>query len=361
MMNKLGLAATLSTAVLVAACGQAGDNKTAAKGAAPSGSRSQVWVAGSSTVAPFASRVSETLSRKSGAQAAKVETLGTGGGFKAFCGGAGSSFPDIATASRPIKASEFDACAANGVNDITEIKIGYDGIVVLTAKAGADYDFKRSELYRALAAEVPAGSGFAPNAVKAWNEVSASLPAQRISIYGPPPTSGTRDAFVELGLEGGAAEVPQMKALKASNEDDFKKRAGIIRTDGAWIDSGENDNAIIGTLTKTPGTLGVVGYSFLDNNRDQVKAAKIGGVIPTYDAIADGSYPLSRSLYIYVKKANIALVPTIKDYVAEFVSDAASGKGGYLQPRGLIGLPAAEHEAIKTAAKEFPSMAKPAK
>ena len=360
-MNKLGLAAALSTAALVAACGQASDNKTAEKGASSSGSRSQVWVAGSSTVAPFASRVSETLSRKSGAPAAKVESLGTGGGFKAFCGGAGSSFPDIATASRPIKASEFDTCAANGVSDIAEIKIGYDGIVVLTAKSGADYDLKRSDLYRSLAAEVPTGSGFAPNATKAWNEVSPGLPAQRISVYGPPPTSGTRDAFVELALEGGAVEIPQMKALKASNDGEFKRRAGVIRTDGAWIDSGENDNAIIGTLTKTPGALGVVGYSFLDNNRDKVKAAKIGGVTPTYEAIADGSYPLSRSLYIYVKKANITLVPAIKDYVAEFVSDSATGKGGYLQSRGLIGLPEAEHAAIKKIAGELPRMAKPTK
>ena len=211
----------------------------------------------------------------------------------------------------------------------------------------------------ALAADIPVGSGFAANTAKTWDEISSALPAQRIFVYGPPPTSGTRDAFVELGLEGGANDVPEMEALKASNEADFKRRAGVIRTGGAWIDAGENDNAIIGTLTKTPGSLGVVGYSFLDNNRDQVKAAKIGGVTPTYEAIADGSYPLARSLYIYVKKANIALVPAITAYVAEFVSDAATGKGGYLAPRGLIGLPDADHIAMKQAATELPSMARP--
>ncbi len=357
-MTKLRLAAALSMLALLAGCGP-GEDK-ASSGPAATGARSQVWVAGSSTVAPFASRVSETLSRKTGGQAAKVESLGTGGGFKAFCGGTGSNFPDIATASRPIKASEFDACQAAGVTDIAEIKIGYDGIVIVTAKTGADFDFKRADLYRALAAEVPAGAGFSANKAATWKEVNASLPAQRITVYGPPPTSGTRDAFVELAMEAGAAEIDQLKALKSSDEPQFKQKAGTIRT-GAWIDAGENDNAIIGTLTKTPGALGVVGYSFLDNNRDGVKAAKVGGVEPTYDAIASGDYPLSRSLFIYVKKANIPLIPGIKDYVAEFVSDAAAGKGGYLVSRGLITLPEADHAAIKQAAIDLPALARPAK
>lgn len=358
-MKKFAFIAAISSGAMLAACGQGGDTKGAAPAA--SGSRSQVWVAGSSTVAPFASRVSETVARKTGGTAAKVETLGTGGGFKAFCGGAGSGYPDIATASRPIKLSEFEGCAANGVTDITEIKIGYDGIVIVTAKGGDDYDFKLADLYRALAAEVPVAGAFAANPAKTWQDAAANLPAKRISVYGPPPTSGTRDAFVELGMEGGASQIAELKALKATNEADFKAKAGVIRSDGPWIDAGENDNAVIGTLTKTPGALGVVGYSFLDNNRDTVKAAKIAGVTPTYDAVADGSYPLSRSLFIYVKKANIALVPAVKDYVTEFVSDAATGKGGYLQPRGLISLPEADRATQKTNAADLPSMAKPAK
>jgi phosphate transport system substrate-binding protein len=358
-MTKLKLITAVAACAVLAACGQGQDKKSDAGGAG--GARSQVWVAGSSTVAPFASRVAETLARKTGGQAARVESLGTGGGFKAFCAGTGSAHPDIATASRPMKASEFDACQQAGVTDIAEIKIGYDGIVIVTAKSGADYDFKRADLYRGLAAESPNGSGFAPNAFKTWREVSPSLPAARISVYGPPPTSGTRDAFVELALEGGAGEIDQLKALKASNEDEFKAKAGVVRTDGAWIDAGENDNAIIGTLTKTPGALGVVGYSFLDNNRDNVKAAKVGGVEPTYDNIANGAYPLSRSLFIYVKKANLPLIPALKDYVAEFVSDAAAGPGGYLQPRGLITLPKADHDAVKQAATDLPPIARPAK
>jgi len=358
-MTKLKLTAAVAVCAVLAACGQGGEKKSTTSSS--SGARTQVWVAGSSTVAPFASRVAETLSRKTGGQAARVESLGTGGGFKAFCAGPGSANPDIATASRPIKASEFDACQKAGVTDIVEIKIGYDGIVIVTAKDGADFDFKRADLYKGLAAETPTGSAFAPNAFKTWKDVAANLPAQRISVYGPPPTSGTRDAFVELGLEGGATEIEQLKALKTSNEDEFKGKAGVIRSDGAWIDAGENDNAVVGTLTKTPGALGVVGYSFLDNNRDTVKAARIGGVDPTYENIADGKYPLSRSLFIYVKKGNMALIPSLKDYVAEFVSDAAAGKGGYLQPRGLITLPAADHEAAKKAATELAPITRPAK
>ena len=351
-MNKL---LPLTALTLLAACGP---QQEAAKGPAPSaGGRTQVWAAGSSTVAPFASRVSETLARKTGGTAAKVESLGTGGGIKLFCGGVGTGHPDLATASRPMKATEFDTCAANGVTDIAEIKIGYDGIVVATAKSGADFSLSREQLYRAVAAQTPSGSA---NPAKTWKDVASGLPATRIQVYGPPPTSGTRDAFVELAMEGGAEKVPEMKALKGSNEDEFKKRAGTLRADGGWIDSGENDNAIIGTLTKTPGALGVFGYSYMEENSDTVKGASIDGVKPTAATIADGSYPLARSLFIYVKKANLPLVPGLKDFVAEFVSDAASAKGGYLAARGLIPLPDDQRAMQKKAAADLPAMAKPA-
>jgi len=357
MTRALALSASIAVLAL-AACGDKGGEKSNAPSAG--GARTQVWVAGSSTVFPFATRVSETLSRKANAPAAKVESLGTGGGIKLFCGGSGSAFPDIATASRQMKASEFDQCAANGVTDIAEIKIGYDGIVLVTASDGSNLDLKTVDIYKALAAETSSGAAFAANTAKTWKDVSGALPAQRINVYGPPPTSGTRDAFVELALEGGAAQIDSLKALKASNEAEFKKHAGTVRTDGAWIDSGENDNAIIGTLTKTPGAVGVVGYSFLENNRDKVKAASIGGVAPTLATIGDGSYPLSRSLYIYVKKANLPLITGLKDYVGEFVSDAAGGKGGYLLERGLIPLHDGERPAQVAAAASLPAMAKPA-
>lgn len=345
-----------AAAVALAGCGQQAGDGASSGGAAP---RQQVWAAGSSTVFPFATRVAETVARTSGGQPAKVESLGTGGGFKLFCGGTGPAFPDIADASRPIKKSEFETCAKNGVNDIVEIKIGFDGIVIANALNGASYDLSEEEIFKALAADLPSGDGFAPNANKTWADVDKSLPGERIQVYGPPPTSGTRDAFVELGMEGGAVKIPELAALKKSDEDAFKSRAHTIRSDGAWTDAGENDNAIVQTLTKTPGTLGVFGYSFLENNADQVKAASINGVKPVVATIADGSYPLARSLYIYVKKSNVGVTPGLKEFVTAFVSDAASGKGGYLLERGLIPLPPEMHEVQKQVATELTVMTAP--
>jgi len=361
MRKFLTLAAGAAALLTLAACGDKGD-KPAGKPAAggSSGQRSAPWAAGSSTVFPFASRVAENTSRTSGGAAAKIESLGTGGGFKIFCGGTGSGYPDIANASRPMKKSEFEQCAANGVTDIIELKFGYDGVVVATAKTGAGFDLTLEQLFRALAADLPSGSGFAPNKAQTWADVAPGLPTTRIQVYGPPPTSGTRDAFVELAMDAGAAKIPELKALKESDEDAFKTRAGTIRS-GAWIDSGENDNAIIGTLTKTPGAVGVFGYSFLDNSRDQVKAISIGGVQPSIATISDGSYPLSRSLFIYVKKSNLDVIPGLKAYVADFISDAASGKGGYLQDRGLISLTDAERAAQKKTLADLTPMTAPAK
>ena len=349
-------------AVALSACGQQPSKGGAEKAAGPSASgRDQVWAAGSSTVFPFATRVAENVAKTTGGRPAKVESLGTGGGFKLFCGGSGAGFPDVANASRPIKKSEFDQCATNGVTDIVEIKIGYDGIVIANAKSGPTYNFKLDQVYRGLAAELPSPTGFAKNTNKSWKDVDASLPAQAILVYGPPPTSGTRDAFVELGLEKGARMIPTLDTLHGKDEEAFKARAHTIRGDGAWVDAGENDNAIVQTLTKTPNALGVFGYSFLENNMDTVKAATIDGVAPTFETISNGTYPVSRSLYIYVKKANIGVTPGLREFVNAFVSDAATGKGGYLQQRGLIPLAADAHAAQKEAATALTSMAAPAK
>lgn len=363
-MRLISTLAATSAALALAGCGQGAETNTAAGaagGGQTGGSADQVWVAGSSTVFPFATRVSEQVSRTTGGTAAKVESLGTGGGIKLFCGGLGASYPDVATASRPMKKSEWEACQQAGVTDIVELKIGYDGIVVANARTGADYDLKAEHLYRALAADTPSGQGFAANTAKTWRDVDPALPADRIQVYGPPPTSGTRDAFVELGMEAGAQAVPALKALKSSDETAFKQRAHTLRSDGAWIDSGENDNAIIQTLEKTPGSVGVFGFSFLDNNLDKVKPAAIGGVKPTMAAISDGSYPLSRSLFIYVKKANVETKPSLKPYVSAFVSDAAAGRGGYLLERGLIPLPDAERKAQQAAVAGLTPMAAPEK
>jgi phosphate transport system substrate-binding protein len=325
---------------------------------AANAARDYVWGAGSSTVFPFATRVAEQFARKTSAKAPKVESLGTGGGIKLFCGGMGDAFPDIANASRPMKKSEFDACAAKGVKDIVQIKIGFDGIVVATDKDSPDYAFKTEGLYLGLAAKVLRQGKFVTNPYKTWDEVGTGLPGNTILVYGPPPTSGTRDAFVELAIEAGARKYPTADALRSDNEKRFKELVDPLRKDG-WVDAGENDNAIVATLTKTPGSLGVFGYSFLEENGDKIKGASVNGVRPTPGAIADGSYPLSRSLYIYVKKGQIGVTKGLQDYVNEFVSDAATGRGGYLAQRGLIPLPAGQHAAQKDLAGKLPPMARP--
>ena len=347
-------------AVALSACGQQAPKGGAEKAAGPSASgRDQVWAAGSSTVFPFATRVAENVAKTTGGRAAKVESLGTGGGFKLFCSGTGAGFPDIANASRAIKKSEFEQCAANGVTDIVEIKIGYDGIVIANPKSGPTYNFKIDQVYRGLAAELPQGAGFAKNAAKSWKDVDAGLPPQAILVYGPPPTSGTRDAFVELAIEAGARKFPTAEELRSNNEKKFKEVVDPLRKDG-WVDAGENDNAIVGTLTKTPGSLGVFGWSYLEENMDKIKGASVNGVKPSANTIADGSYPLARSLFIYVKKANIGVTQGLQEYLNEFVSDAATGKGGYLQGRGLIPLPASQHAAQQAVAKALTPMARPA-
>lgn len=354
-MRRIWAAALLSG--LIAACGQGG-GKTGP--AASKGPGESVWVVGSTTVFPFATRVAENFARKTGAATPRVEGLGTGAGLKAFCAGVGAGTPDIAAASRPIKPSEFDACVANGAGDIVEIKIGYDGVVVATAKDGADYDLRLQDIYLGLAKDTPQGGGFAANPARTWRDVSASLPAQRIQVYGPPPTSGTRDAWLELAMGPGAESIPALKALKTADDGRFKTISGTLRGDGAWIDAGENDNALVQTLTRTPGALGVLGYSYLEQNRDMVKGARIAGVAPTFEAIADGSYPLARSLYIYVKKAHTPLKPALKSFIAEFVSEAAAGRTGYLRERGLIPLSVDELTAQQKAAAELTPMSKPA-
>lgn len=354
------LTATVALAAIsLSACGQGGDKAGQAAAPEAGAAEGQVWAAGSSTVFPFATRVAETVARTTGGAPAKVESLGTGGGFKLFCGGAGKNFPDVANASRAMKKSEWDACQANGVTDILEVKIGYDGIVIANAKAAPTFSLTREQIYKALAAEVPQGSGFATNTVSTWSAVAPGLPNERIVAYGPPPTSGTRDAFVELAMEEGAKKVPAMAALKKTDEEAFKQRAHTLRKDGAWIDAGENDNVIVQTLEKTPAAVGVFGYSFLENNLDRVKAAKVEGVAPTLQTISDGSYPLSRSLYIYVKKSNIGVTPGLREFVDGFLSEAAVGRGGYLLQRGLIPLPAADITAQRDAVKALTPMTAP--
>ncbi|WP_293828308.1 substrate-binding domain-containing protein [uncultured Brevundimonas sp.] len=355
MIRSLKYAVATAALMVLAACGDGG------AGGSPSGARSGIWAAGSSTVFPFATRVAETFARSSGGGAPRVESLGTGGGIQAFCQGVGPNTPDIANASRQMKASEFDLCAKNGVTEIVEIKIGFDGIVIATARNGNGFNFELKDLYEGLAKEVPGPDGtFVANPAKTWNQVNPGLPNQRIQVYGPPPTSGTRDAFLELGMTPGAKLVPAVKAIEG-DEDRFEAIAHTLREDGAWIDSGENDNAIVQTLTRTPGSLGVFGYSFLEQNLDTVKAETIDGVAPTADTIASGAYPLSRSLYIYVKKAHIGVIPGLQQFVQEFLSEGAAGKGGYLADRGLIPLPEDQLQAQRAVIAAMTPMSRPAR
>lgn len=353
-MNRTLFAAVSAIALVgLTACGE---NQ---KAGAPGGT-SGILAVGSSTVFPFASRVAENFSRTSDGAAPRVESLGTGGGIQRFCEGVGQGTPDIANASRPMKKSEFELCQKNGVTDIVEIKIGFDGIVIATARNGESMNFRLQDLYLGLAKEVPgAGGAFVANPSTTWNQVNPGLPSQRIQVYGPPPTSGTRDAFLELGMAPGAKLIPALAAVDEANGDRFETLAHTLREDNGWIDSGENDNAIVQTLTRTPGSLGVFGFSFLEQNMDTVKPLTIDGVAPSAAAIADGSYPLARSLYIYVKKQHIGVTPGLKEFVMEFMSDAAAGRGGYLQDRGLVPLPADELAAQRAIVTAMTPMASP--
>jgi phosphate transport system substrate-binding protein len=324
--------------------------------------RDSIWIAGSSTVFPFSTAVAETFGRESKFPTPKVESLGTGGGFKLFCSGVGVDKSDISNASRAIKKSEYEQCQANGVTEITEVKIGYDGIAIANSKSGPNHDMTLGELWLALAKDVPNEAGeLVPNPYKKWSDINKDLSDDAIEVLGPPPTSGTRDAFVELAMEGGCDSFPSVKALKDSDKDKHKAVCHGIREDGAFIEAGENDNLIVQKLIANPKALGVFGFSFLDQNADTLKGAKIGGVEPTFDTIGDGSYPISRSIYFYVKNAHVGTIPGIQEYVAEFTNDKAWGPEGYLADKGLIPLPDDMRASVAEQAQALKPMAAPAK
>ena len=305
--------------------------------------RDQIRIVGSSTVYPFSTIVAEQLGRGGKFKTPIVESTGTGGGFKLFCAGVGVDSPDIENASRRITKSEQDLCAQNGVKDIAEIKIGYDGIVVANSKKSPRQAFTLRQLFMALAKQVPGPNGqLQANPYKTWKDVDPSLPDVRIEVLGPPPTSGTRDAFAELVMEGGCKTFPELKALKEKSEDEFKKVCHGLREDGAYIEAGENDNLIVQKLVANPKAFGIFGYSFLEENHDKIQGSTIGGVAPEYDSIAQGRYPVSRPLFVYVKIAHVSSIPGIREFIAEFTSEKAMGEDGYLAERGLIPGPAAE-------------------
>ncbi|WP_084396237.1 substrate-binding domain-containing protein [Henriciella aquimarina] len=343
--------ATLSLGLLAAACSPETDLSEidASSGTLPVFSASPdeaIKIVGSSTVAPFSTTVAEQFGAISEYPTPIVETTGTGGGFKAFCNGIGPDQPSISNASRRVKDSELELCRKAGVTEIVEIKIGFDGIVLANAKGAPELNLSKAEIYRALAAELPDGQGgWVKNPNKTWADVADHLPDMPILVSGPPPTSGTRDAFAELALEGGAEEVPEMAAIKETDGELFAKKATTIRNDGAWIDSGENDTAIVQTLMKNDDSIGIMGYSFLEQNLDRLKGAHIEGTDPTFQQIASGAYGISRSMFFYVKKQNVPLVPGIEGYINEFTQEDAWGPTGYLVDKGLIPLSAEERKS----------------
>ena len=337
-MNKvLALGAALAVAGTVGFTGQADAQ-----------SRDRISIVGSSTVFPFSTAVAENFGRVTSFPTPKVESTGSGGGLKLFCAGVGTQHPDITNASRAIKSSEVDRCAENGVTDITEIKIGFDGIVLSNSKAAARSQLTREQIFLALAAEVPQDGKLVSNPYINWSDIDAALPNKKIEVLGPPPTSGTRDAFVELVMEEACEAFPEY----ADNED----ACAALREDGAYVEAGENDNLIVQKLDANKDAYGIFGFSFLDQNADKLQGSIIDGTEPTFDNIAAGDYPVSRSLYFYVKNAHVGVIPGMQEFLAEFTSERAMGEDGYLSDRGLIPLPEADREQERLDAANLRAM-----
>ncbi|MDA0997501.1 MAG: PstS family phosphate ABC transporter substrate-binding protein [Proteobacteria bacterium] len=319
--------------------------------------RDQIRIVGSSTVYPFATVVAEQFGKTTKFKTPVIESTGSGGGFKLFCSGVGVEHPDITNASRRIKKSEVENCAKNGVANITEIKIGYDGIVVANSKASPQVSLTRKQLFLALAKTVSDGKGgLMDNPNKTWFDIDKSLPKSKIEVLGPPPTSGTRDAFVELVMEEGCDQFADLKALKKADKKKHKAVCQGVREDGAYIEAGENDVLIVRKLEANKDAFGIFGFSFLDQNADKIQGSKVNGKAPTFEDIADGSYAVSRPLFFYVKGAHIGKMPGIKEYVAEFTSEKAWGPDGYLSTKGLIPMPVAERKKFSADGKAMSNL-----
>lgn len=315
--------------------------------------RDNIWVVGSSTVYPFATVVAEKFGKETTFKTPSIESTGSGGGLKMFCEGVGENTPDITNASRRIKSSEVELCAKNGITEIIEVKVGYDGIALANTKEAVRFELTRKDIFLALAKQVPTDvpGQLVENPYKMWNEVNPTLPAQKIEVLGPPPTSGTRDAFVELAMEGGCKKIDWIAALKKTDSSKYKAICHGIREDGHFIEAGENDNLIVNKLQANPNALGIFGFSFLDQNAEKVQGSLIDGAAPTFDSIADGEYVVSRPLFFYVKKAHLNVIPGITEYLATFTDKKAMGQEGYLADKGMIPLPANEFKKVQSDVK----------
>jgi phosphate transport system substrate-binding protein len=310
--------------------------------------RDQIRIVGSSTVYPFTTTVAEQFGKTSGMKTPVVESTGTGGGMKLFCAGIGVGHPDATNASRAMKKSEFEDCQKNGVKDIVELKIGFDGLTLAQSKAGPAMKLTLGQLFQALAKEVPGADGkLVANPYKNWSDIDKSLPNIKIEVLGPPPTSGTRDSLHELFMEVGAEQLPALKALKASDRKAFDKAWKTLREDGAYVEAGENDNVIVQKLEANKNAFGVFGYSFLEENSAKLKGVALDGVEPNYDNIAGGKYKGSRPLFVYIKKQHVGVVPGVDKFASEYVSSKALGEDGYLAKKGLVTLPKKDLEEVR--------------
>ena len=319
-------------------------------------SRDQINVVGSSTVYPFSTVVAENFGNKTGIKVPKIESTGSGGGMKLFCKGLGTGHPDITNASRRIKKNEFNQCKENGI-DVVEIKVGYDGIVIANSKKATLLTLTKRQIFLALAKQVPEGNKEGGNLVdnpnKKWSDIDPNLPNKKIEVLGPPPTSGTRDAFNELAIEGGCKTFPKLKAIKKQDKKKYKAICRAVREDGAFIEAGENDNLIVQKLVENENAFGVFGFSFLIENEDKIQGSTVDGMAPTMETIADKSYGVSRPLYFYVKLAHVDVIPGIREFLAEYTSEDSWGPGGYLEERGMIPMPENEREFFKKNAEEI--------
>ena len=319
-------------------------------------SRDQINVVGSSTVYPFSTVVAENFGNKTGIKVPKIESTGSGGGMKLFCKGLGTGHPDITNASRRIKKNEFTQCKENGI-DVVEIKVGYDGIVIANSKKAKLLNLTKRQIFLALAKQIPEGNKEGVNLVdnpnKKWSDIDPNLPNKKIEVLGPPPTSGTRDAFNELAIEGGCKTFPKLKAIKKQDKKKYKAICRAVREDGAFIEAGENDNLIVQKLVENENAFGVFGFSFLIENEDKIQGSTVDGMAPTMETIADKSYGVSRPLYFYVKLAHVDVIPGIREFLEEYTSEDSWGPGGYLEERGMIPMPENEREFFKKNAEEI--------
>ncbi len=338
--------------VIKQTCAIAAVAAVAVAGAQPAAAqaRDQIRIVGSSTVYPFASTVVERFGQKTEYPTPVIESTGSGGGLKLFCAGVGAQHPDITNASRRIKPSEFKRCQENGVKKITEVKIGADGIVLANAVEAEPMSLTTKQLYLALAKEIPQDGELVENPNETWSDVDPDLPDNKIEVLGPPPTSGTRDAFNELGMLDGCKQFDMIADMP---EEKMHEVCFTYREDGGYVDAGENDTFIVKKLAQTPTAIGIFGFSFLDQNRDKIQAATINGSKPTVENISSDKYPLSRSLQFYVKNAHVGVIPGIKEYLEEFMAESTFGPNGYLVQKGLIPMPESQRETWRNRAMEL--------